>query len=63
MFNTVAGHIEDGTVSPKVKKSVDDLELAATWLESYEADADEDMDMIQSLATTAAWLRRLAEKR
>lgn len=62
-FNTVAGHLHDGVVRPRIRKTVDDLELAATWLEAYEADIDQDLDMVISLATVAAWLRREAARR
>jgi hypothetical protein len=64
-FDTVQGHVEAGRVQPRVRKSVDDLELAATWLEAYELDIDDPLnqEMAEQFATVAAWLRRMAEKR
>jgi hypothetical protein len=60
---TVFEHVEAGDVKPRSRVSVDALELAATWLESYEGDPDDDRANLTDLATVAAELRARADRR
>jgi Asp-tRNA(Asn)/Glu-tRNA(Gln) amidotransferase C subunit len=54
---TVIEHMMDGSITARKRKTVDDLELAATWLEQYEGEPEDDREGMTSLATVAAWLR------
>lgn len=60
---TVTSHIEAGTITPRKRVTVDDLEFAATWLEAFEGDPDQDKPELIALATVAASLRRDAARR
>ncbi len=63
MHATVIELVEAGEITPRKRTTVDDLELAATWLEQYEGDPDEDRPNLTALATAAAYLRREAARR
>lgn len=63
MFDTVQGHLDNGRITARKRTRIDDLLFAATWLEAYEGDPDDDTDSLTALATVAAYLRRQAERR
>ncbi len=60
---TVISHVEGETITPRRRVTIDDLEFAATWLEHYEGDPDEDQPELIALATVAAKLRAEAARR
>lgn len=48
---------------PVAKPSIDDLELAATWLRCYEGENGEDDENQQAAQRVAAWLDGLITQR
>lgn len=72
MIDTVRAHLEGGVIEPRsTGMTADDLEMAATWLEAFEAATEPDddtwdegnIDQLVGLATVAAWCRREAGRR
>ncbi len=63
IISTVEEHLDAGRIVPRKRLTRDALDLAATWLEAYEGDAEEDADNLTELATVAAFLRRESAKR
>lgn len=63
MISTVEEHVDAGRITPGKRVTRSALELAATWLEAYEGDVEDDGDNLTELATVAAFLRREAQKR
>lgn len=62
-YATVEAHMESGAIAPRRRVTVDDLELAATWLENYEGSPDDDGGNLTSLASVAVFLRKEAARR
>lgn len=60
---TVHELTEAGAITARRRATVDDLEFAATWLESYEGDPDDDPTNLAAAATAAAYLRRQVARR
>jgi hypothetical protein len=60
---TVLEHVETGEIKAKSRTTQNALEFAATWLEAYEGDPEDDRDNLTDLATVAQYLRREASKR
>lgn len=52
-----------GELTPRKRVTAEDLEFAATWLEAYEGEMDNDADNLIALATVARSLRMEAERR
>lgn len=63
MIDTVYTLTELGTIVPRKRTTADDLELAATWLEAYEGDPEEDSTNLVALASVARKLRLEASRR
>lgn len=63
MIDTVYAHIESAAIVPRKRTTSDDLEFAATWLEAYEGDPEEDSDNLIALASVARKLRLEASRR
>lgn len=62
MYDTVEGHVAAGRITVPQRTTADDLLAAATWLDAYESDPDEDGN-VRSLAAVALYLRKEAERR
>jgi hypothetical protein len=60
---TVRDHVEAGTIKVPQRVTVDALDLAATWLEAYEGDDEDDANNLAELAGVAVFLRRESERR
>ena len=63
MHDTVSALVDADEIAPRGRTTADDLEFAATWLESYEGDPEDDRANLVALATVAAHLRREAARR
>ncbi len=63
MHGPVIVLVEAGEITPRARKTADDLDLAATWLESYEGDTEDDKPNLVALATVAESLRKQAARR
>lgn len=63
MIDTIEVLLRDGKVKPRKRTTVDDLLLAADWLESYEGDPSDDVENLTGLASVADKLRREAARR
>lgn len=63
MHATVHELVEAGEVTPRKRTTADDLEFAATWLEAYEGDPEDDSQCLTTLASVARYLRREAARR
>jgi hypothetical protein len=60
---TVEYLLDEGFIAPRDRTTADDLELAATWLEAYEGDTDDDYPGLTTMATVAQYLRNQASQR
>lgn len=60
---TVIELVEAGEITARKRTTVDDLEFAATWLEQYEGDPEDDPANLAAAATVARYLRREAARR
>ena len=63
MIATVEVLVEAGEITPRQRATVDDLEFAATWLDAYEGDPEDDPEILVAAATVARWLRREVDRR
>jgi hypothetical protein len=63
MHGTVESLVEAGAIRARKRTTADDLEFAATWLEAFEGDPDDDPESLTALATVADYLRREADRR
>lgn len=63
MHATVEALLGAGEITPRSRTTTDDLLFAATWLESYEGDPEDDPENLTAAATVARFLRREAERR
>jgi hypothetical protein len=63
MYSTVYEMVETGVITPKLRTTSDDLELAATWLEAYEGDIEDSPEILITMASVAAKLRKEVNKR
>ncbi len=63
MHATVEALTDAGEITARKRVKADDLELAATWLEAYEGNPEDDSENLTALATVAASLRREAQRR
>lgn len=61
--DTLRAHLDAGRVTARRRTTTDDLWLAVTWLEQYEADPARDGDVLTSLASAAHYLRAEALRR
>lgn len=63
MIDTVEALLIAGEITPRKRVTADDLEFAATWLEAYEGNPEEDRNNLIALASVAGFLRREVAKR
>ena len=63
MHGTVYELVESGEITARKRTTVDDLEFAATWLEQYEGDPEDDEENLTAAAAVARYLRREAARR